>query len=360
MKKSKIYLVILIILIGASFSFALPRFSAKAEQKCNLCHVSPAGGGMRNGFGSQFFALTELAAHETPFEEISRFQPEISEILSVGMDMRNQYIYDEGTDLSTLFQMEGNFYLNAQLDQRFSLTLNKGLYEGFEIYGMGYVFPMNGYFRVGKFQPAYGWRFDDHTSFVREKMLWPAGSRDTGIEFGIQPQYLSAIVGFYNGNQGLFDDGKGKALSSRLELRKNINGLGFGLGGSFYLNDTNAGDQILYGPLYYLNFIEGRLIFLGETDWLDDETIGTGKITSFATTNKLSYMLRRGLWLEGTYDFYDSDIDLLTGSLSRYGLGLNYFPYGFLEVSPYIRYFDPSANDQDGYMMVNGMFHIFF
>ena len=360
MKKAKYLVVILIIFIGASISFSLPRFSAKAEQKCNLCHVSPTGGGMRNGFGSQFFALTELAAHETPFEEISRFQPQISEILSVGMDMRNQYIYDEGTDLSTLFQMEGNFYLNAQLDQRFSLMLNKGLYEGFEIFGMGYVLPMNGYFRIGKFQPAYGWRFDDHTAFVREKMLWPAGSRDTGMEFGFQPQNVSAIVGFYNGNPGLFDDGKGKAVSSRLEFRRSFNNFGFGVGGSFYLNDTNAGDLKMYGPLYYLNFSEGRLIFLGETDWLDNETTGDGTITSFATTNKLSYMLKRGLWLEGTYDFHDSDIDYKRGALSRYGIGVNYFPYGFLEVSPYLRYFDPSTDDQDGYIMANGMFHVFF
>jgi hypothetical protein len=104
----------------ASSSFGLPRFTAKVEQKCNLCHVSPAGGGMRNSFGSQYFALTELAAHKTPLEEIERFQPQISEILSLGTDFRTQYIYDESAEMSTFFQMEGNLYVSAQLDSRFS------------------------------------------------------------------------------------------------------------------------------------------------------------------------------------------------------------------------------------------------
>ena len=79
------------------------------------------------------------------------------------------------------------------------------------------MLPFNGYFRFGEFQPAYGWRFDDHTSFVREKMLWPANSTDTGIEFGIYPHGIAANIGIFNGTNGRLDDDKGKAIASRLE-----------------------------------------------------------------------------------------------------------------------------------------------
>ena len=186
------------------------------------------------------------------------YLPTVFRILSLGADMRTQYIYDEASRMSTFFQMEGNFYLNAQLDNRFSATLKRGLYDGFEIFGMGYILPLKGYFRAGKFQPAYGWRFDDHTSFVRERMLWPANSTDTGIEFGLLPHGFSANVGFFNGTGGVFDDGKGKAVSSRLEFRRNIKGVGFGIGGSAYSNKKAIGDITMYGPFYYLNLGAGQ------------------------------------------------------------------------------------------------------
>jgi hypothetical protein len=244
--------------------------------------------------------------------------------------------------MSTFFQMEGNLYVNAQLDSRFSATLKKGLYDGFEIFGTGYVFPLQGYFRVGKFQPAYGWRFDDHTSFVREKMLWPPNSTDTGLEFGVYPHGISANLGFFNGSQGTFDDGKGKAVSSRLEVRRNISGVGFGLGGSVFINDRPAGDVNMYGPFYYLNLDSGRFIYLGEIDWLDDEN-----------------PLTQGIYVEGQYDFYDPDIDMLSGDISRYGFGLNYFPYGFLEISPMFRIYNDKIIDED-YILFNSQIHFFF
>ena len=355
----RVYLLISggIILI-ASVSFAIPRFGVKVEQKCNLCHIDPAGGGMRNAFGSQYFAMTELAVHKTALNDIEHFQTQISDILSLGADIRTQYFYDESSYLSTLFQMEGNLYANAQLDSRFSATLKKGIYNGFEVYGTGYILPMQGYFRVGKFQPTYGWKFADHTSFVREKMLWPPTSTDTGLEFGIYPQGISANVGFFNGSQGMLDDGKGKAVSSRVELRRNISGIGFGLGGSAFLNDTPLGDINMYGPFYYLNLASGRFIYLGEIDWLENKNPAV-ELTSFATTLKFSYMIVQGVWIDGHYDFYDPDVDMKTGDIARYGIGLNYFPYGFLEITPIFRYYKDSITDSDYIQFISEM-HFFF
>jgi len=350
--------ILLITAAGSTALFGLPRFSAQAEQKCNLCHISPTGGGMRNGFGSQYFALTEMAAHKTSLSEIGNFEPQVSKTLSLGMDMRTQYIYDESAELSSFFQMEGNFYASAQLDSRFSATLKRGLYNGFEIFGMGYIFPKNGYFRVGKFQPAYGWRFADHTSFVRERMLWPANSTDTGIEFGIYPHGISANVGFFNGTENMFDDGKGKAVSSRLEFRKHFGKLGLGVGSSYYVSDSPSGDRTMYGPFYYLKL--GKLIYQGEVDWLGDKSIDSSGITSLASTQRLEYMARQGIWLQATYDYYDSDTDIDKGALSRYGLGIDYFPYGFLEFEPMIRYYRDAADTSDDYILFNTQFHFFF
>lgn len=350
---------VLIASIISSIAIGLPRFSGKAEQKCNLCHVSPTGGGMRNSFGSQFFALTELAMHKSPMDSLAKFHVQISDMISVGADMRTQFYYDEPAEQSSFFQMEGNLYVNAQLNKLFSLTVGKGLYTGFEIYGMGYMLPMKGYFRVGKFQPAYGWRFADHTSFVREKMLWPAGSTDTGFELGIYPHGFSANVGFFNGTGGTFDTDNGKAISSRVEYRRNIKGVGIGIGGSYWLNSTDPGNVAMFGPFGYINMFKGRLLYLGEIDWVEDKTLSTEPVSE-ATTHKLSYMLKQGIWLKTSYDFFDPDIDFKSGRISRYGIGIEYFPYGFLEIQPNIWLYQDDLADDDKYLFFNTQMHFFF
>lgn len=347
------------VLVSAVTSYALPRFSAMAEQRCNLCHMSPTGGGMRNSFGAQFFAQTQMAERETPFDQLENLAPQLSKTVSIGMDMRTVYYYDESSEISTNFQMEGNLYAAAQFDKRFSLTMDKELYQNFEVFGTGYILPGNGYFRVGKFQPGYGWRFADHTSFVRERMLWPAGYSDTGIEFGIYPKGILANIGFFNGTNGMFDDGKGKAVATRLEFRKHISEVGFGLGGSYYFSDGPTGDFTMYGPLYYLNLLKGKLILVGEIDWLENKPADTTKVISMASTVNLDYLIRRGLWLELSHDFIDPNIDLKKDSISRYGIGIDYFPYAFLEFEPRLRYLKDSAPNSKKYIIYDMQFHFF-
>lgn len=349
-------LIVFLMIFSAGLVKGLPGFAAQVEQKCNLCHVDPTGGGMRNSFGSQYFAQTEMAMKKASLEDVTRFKPQISDNISIGMDMRTLYHYDNETKQSTLFQMEGNLYLTAQLDQQFSLTLDKGLYSGFQVFGVGYFLPFHGYAKVGKFQPAYGWRFADHTSFVRERMLWPPSTYDTGVEVGFHPQGISATFGMFNGSSLMLDADKGKAGSARLEFRRNIRGFGFGLGGSYYRNDTPNGAIDMYGPFWYTKF--GRIIYLGELDWLDNAA-GT---VSLATTQDLAFIIRQGFWLRAIFDYHDPDVDFKTGALARYGIASQSFPFAFLEITPHLWLYestDPAGN-KDRYVVYDGQIHFFF
>ncbi len=349
--------IMAVVVVGAAF--ALPRFAARVEQKCNLCHISPNGGGMRNAFGAQYFAQTEMAAHTVGFEEIGRFDPQISSSLAVGADIRTLYHYNENTEQSTFFQMEGNFYLTAQLDKRFSATLNRGLYSGFEAYGLAYILPWEGYFKAGKFQPAYGWYADDHTIFVREKLLWRPGAYDTGIEFGVLPHNFSASIGVFNGSTGNFDDNKSKAVATRVELRRNIAGAGLGLGGSYYYNRRPTAKVSLYGPFYYLK--SGQLVLIGEIGLLGVRSGGSDSLV-MALSQELAWEIKRGYWLKAQYDFYDPNMDVKSGSLTRYSAGLHYFPIGFVEIAPLFRYYDEvdARGKHSGYFVYDGQLHFFF
>jgi len=345
-----------ILLLISSQAFALPRFTAMAEQKCNLCHVNPTGGGMRNSYGSQYFAQTEMAVHKVALERITDFQPNVSDNISLGMDMRSLYIYNEDAKQSTLFQMEGNFYLSAQVTDKIAMATSRDLNGVYDIYGMGYYLPHKGYFKVGKFQPSYGWRFADHTSFVRERMLWTSTYYDTGIEFGLYPYGISANLGIFNGSGGQLDDNQGKAMAFRIEGRKHLNQFGFGLGGSYWRNDREASTVDMYGPFFYINAFKGRIIHIGEFDWLKDHSTD---ITAFATTQKLALQITQGVWIEAQYDFQDPDVDLKSGRVSRFVFSIDYFPIGFLEVTPTVRFYDDELSNRN-YTDFIQQFHFFF
>jgi hypothetical protein len=316
---------------------------------------------MRSTFGSQFFAQTEMAAHKVSYDKIDNFQPALNKNITLGADLRTMYYYNDNDSnrQSTFFQMEGSFYLNAQFNNRVSLLLSKGLNSDLEAYGLAYVMPLNGYIKMGKFEPGYGWFYDDHTSFVREKMLWPPQYYDSGIEFGLAPPHTSVSVGLFNGTSSSLDNDKGKAVTARMECRHHVGFLGFAYGGSFYFNDRRQDDVYLYGPFFYAKI--NKFIYTGELDWLKNSRIGQDSV-SLATTQEFAYEYKQGIWFKAQYDFFDGDIDHKSGSISRIGFGLQYFPIAFVEISPQLRYYDQVdyQKKHNRYVSFDGQIHFFF
>lgn len=316
---------------------------------------------MRTAFGSQFFAQTEMAAHKVEFGKIDDFRPYLNNNISIGADLRTMYYFNDNDSnrQSTFFQMEGNLYLNAQFNDRVSLLLSKGLNTDLEAYGLAYVIPLNGYIKMGKFLPGYGWNYDDHTSFVREKTLWGPQIYDTGIEFGIHPQHISASLGIFNGTSNSFDVNKGKAVVSRIEYRQHVGFLGFAYGGSFYFNDRQIGDTYMYGPFFYAKV--NQLVYTGELDWLNNRRAGKDSL-ALATTQEIAYEFKQGYWFKAQYDFMDPNTDRKAGSLSRFSFGLQYFPIGFVEIMPLFRYNDNTDYRQkhNRFISFDGQVHFFF
>jgi hypothetical protein len=347
----------LALMVLASTAFALPRFAAMNEQRCDVCHVNPTGCWMRNTYGAQFFAQTELSMHKATPDQMAVFKPTISDNFSIGMDLRTIYIYNKQNSQSTFFEMEGNLYFQAQVQDRFSMTLYKDVYSDFQAFGSASILPYQGYIKAGKFQPSYGWRFADHTSFVRERMLWPATYFDTGLEFGLYPSGVSANVGLFNGSGSMFDENKGKAVAARLELRRHIKFAGLCVGGSLWRNDQAANSISMYGPFYYVNLLRGRLVYLGEIGWLKDRRADS---TSMATTQNAAFKVVPGVWIEAQYDFLDPDIHEKTGTLTRYGISLDCFPIAFMEIQPYLRYYDDSYLLHKKYYDLHTEIHFFF
>jgi hypothetical protein len=322
------------LLAGAVPAFragAVPRYSARYGQRCGLCHVNPSGGGMRTTYASQQLVPEEIAWRPAAAESSLVPDPQITSSLAVGADFRELYAGsgDAAHNLD-FFQMEGNLYLAFQLDPKATLYYDRSMTDTRELFGTAYVLPLTGYVKAGRFVPSYGWKFDDHTMYVRDALgLAPPANSDVGVEVGLQPGRLDVQLGLVNGNRGsTLDSDNRLAQSANAIYRTGVKGVGLGIGGSGYLQPGHDADLAIGGT--YGSLTWRGLTWLGELDVARRTPSGAEHVTSLATSHELSYVAHQGLELFATYDFFDPDKNYQSGAKSRWGLGLHCMPKPYL------------------------------
>ena len=348
-----------------SIAGALPRFSARTGMKCQSCHVDPSGGGMRQAFGAQY-GREELPVPEwsegLETEDVTTL---LTNVLGVGADFRTLYLVRSIPDSSgtsarsenAFWQMQGDLYLNFRITKKVALYLKKGLYSGFEAFGILHVLPLKGHVKVGKFVPNYGLKMDDHTTFIR---TWtgfsPATGRPeiTGVEAAVSPGPLQVTGGVFNATDAFGGGDSRKAVLGRAEglfaLGKNLS---LGVGANVFRREMqNGGTQTLLGS--FGSFSAGDLTFLGEVD-LIRSSVGSKTVSGVAGFGEVDYAVTPGLDLKAMYDFYDPDRDLKSGSVSRYSVGFEFFPLSGVEVRPLYRIIVEDPND-----VKNNEFHVLF
>lgn len=336
MQALRYFILIILLIFVNSLCAALPRFAVRMNAKCQNCHIDPNGGGMRNYYGAAMYAKTTLPLHVWPDDStLSEFTTKLNDFVSFGTDMQTIFYYQQQNDYNSFYQMQGNIYLSARLGKNLLVYFNKGLYHGFEVFGLISGFPANGYVKVGRFTPAYGTKVDDHTAFIRDKTDFQNNQReDTGIEAGISPSPFTWNVGVFNGEKdNSFSTGKIRLVTTRADVKLAVEDLKFSLGGSAWYNNNPAGTLTMFGGFGGISY--HGLTLNSEVDIKkDNATLGTNELIAYL---ELNYLVIDGVDLKFMYDFYDPDKKYKTGSQSRYSIGLEFFPINGLEVRPIYR-----------------------
>lgn len=345
MKRKLVTCLVLLATCAASVpARALPRYAARYHQSCNLCHADPTGGGMRTLYATQFLIPEELAMSHISDEVVEGIHPDITPSITVGADMRTFYV-DSDKDAFKLnfFEMQADLYLSIQMSPRLSLYFDRGQSGNYEAFGTAYVLPFSGYVKVGRFTPAYGWKRADHTAFTRSLLGFsPPANTDTGIELSTHPGSSELTVAAVNGSSGAtFDRDTDVSFVARAEQRFSISGMHASLGASGRYNPAPTGDERAGGGFGYLAI--GRLIWLGEVDWDEFEPPGGDAVTALVHSHEVSFEPIQGLYLLGTYDFYDPDIDRESGYETRYGGGVAALVNQFLDIEVLVRQYDYTA-----------------
>jgi hypothetical protein len=320
---------------------------------------------MRNAFGAQF-GREELPVPQwsdnAGIEDLSKLLPSF---LGVGADFQTLYIARQIPDSSSarshldneFFQMQGDIYFNFRIAKKINLYFMKGLYSGFEAYGLLHVLPLAGHVKIGKFIPNYGLRMDDHTAFIRKYTGFsPETGRPeiTGLEAAVAPGPVVIGGGIYNAVDGFgATGGSEKAFLGRIDGMFGLSEKAFlGLGANVFRRNLASGSITLYGGFGSIGF--GRLTLIGEGDYLRTAT-PTKTTTGVLLYGEANYTVLDGVDLKVAYDFYDPDKDLKTGASSRYSIGAEFFPIGGVEVRPMYRIITEVPAD-----LKNNEFHLLF
>ncbi len=221
---------------------ATPRQSLTAGTPCVGCHYSPNGGGGRTELGwssmntvgaLNYKSLGLSALHDQESNQIAK-------IATIGLDLRVQGArlgspaYNESGDVDypdvTWFPMQLQPYLaitplkgltlygsvlpgpnSSEGDISTQVYAGMSAYEWWGSYSFGVTAPT---LRVGKFQPTFGIRHDDHTILLRGDALKrrfpiiPPNFTEIGAELSYQPQrWMRVEVGGFSSShlQDVFD-----------------------------------------------------------------------------------------------------------------------------------------------------------
>lgn len=388
----------LLVFVAHDAALALPRFAARNAAECIQCHVNPTGGGMRNEYGRNVFEQAILpwstsaepgswmAPRFGPDEAAaddgvrSPFSGDVTDWLAVGGDARAAYLYirpdhglESGTDpeiTSSFFLMQADLYHAASLNRWVTLVLDVGIYSGFEAWGLLRFFRDPGDFdlmlKVGHFMPAFGIREVEHQLFTREGIGLGAQDRDTGIELTSFAGPLTLNLSLVNGTLGdaAFDVNGSerrtfeKAVAARLAARAQLGWLRGQIGLSLYWNDGYSQPNPLFsgrlpadtvgeaslgvnelrkGAFLTLNL--GRFTYLGDLVLVDDDFASAqlDDIGGYASYQELSFVLRQGLELVGSFEFMEPDLEILDDSSTRAAFVVEFFPWPFTELRAMVR-----------------------
>ncbi len=311
---------------------------------------------MRSMFGSMQYGREILPMHA--FNEaaaIEDFNPKLSESVSFGTDVRTLYQWLSVDHSSSFFEMEGELYLNVQLNKFLSVYLDKGLYQGFQVFGMLNFADDNFGIKIGNFLPAFGTRVDDHTAYHRQgvpgvlDLPFGAHGEDTGVEAFYSPDHLLFTAGVYNGvsggTGGLSTAGFGRTHMAYV-LRGEYNSrlfddvIGLNAGASYYANRdfnqeyTNLKITGIFGGIDLLKTVTVE----AELDAVSREPLASpASVTGRIVYIEGNVLVIPGIDLKVQYDFADPDIDMKSGTYSRIGGGAEIFILSGMELRPEYR-----------------------
>lgn len=323
---------------------AEPRFLSKQYNRCSSCHYAESGGGLLTPYGralsgqelSTFWRPQAQQPSETTVsgEEAFLYGALGDKLgpVALGVSLRPSYLhYEMGTfsddryitmnaDVSGAYRGHG-FTAYGEVGRKpETATEESGIYS--REHWLSYAAPHGIGVKGGRYMPAYGIHFADHTFFNRRDLGFDMHDQVYGVEVSHTTTRLLTQVTFSPGlADSLVDDDGNQAFTmtgrTQFDLGAGVVLVGSGLYRGESTNQAHsgaAGGAFGFAPTRHLTiWTEG-----------DAHMQGGGLGTSFVFVNETSWEATRGLWLKFSPQGR-TGTDVLP-SVFRWSAGANWLP----------------------------------
>jgi len=346
-------------LLRAAPASAEPYLAVEQGYKCNVCHVNPTGGGLRNDFGISYAKV--LLPAETVDNALDSWTGKITDRLRVGGDLRTDWTRDTSphTASQQAFSLE-QFRVYADLTlipDRLGIYVDELIAPNGSQNEEAYVRYGNTtdgfYIKGGQFYLPFGWRLQDQSAFVRELTGISMVTPDKGVELGYEHAAWSAQFDVTNGIANA-TSGSGYQVTTQVVYTKPIWRLG--IAGSS--TQSNAGDRHMGG--LFAGLKTGPIAWLAEADIVHDDSFPGGRTLAVGLLEG-DIRIRQGHNLKLTAEYSDPDRSVHNDQQTRYSIVYEYTPLPFLQVrAGYRHYFGIPQNNQQNQQLVLFELHGFF
>jgi hypothetical protein len=319
---------------------------------------------MRNSYGFEEITLSVLPRPGRASSISGQFSTSLNDHVRWGLDTRIQIFRLDSTSsrqeiLTGIFPMQAAIYLNVQATSRLDFFLAQYILQReAEFWVRLRATNPRAYLRAGRFQPAYGLRLDDHTSFVRgghtgRVSIAGLSSEQQGFPFGPYFHGEGAVEGgLYLGDIYVTAHASNpsvlfKYLSTIQDLQWGLRAeiIRFMLGSTWMMGGSYLRERKVIFRTFFCGIQWNRFTLLAEVD-LADNWVDPG-VQSFAAYGEIDVRISQGWHAFIKMDTYDADTDphLNRDDLLRMTLGGELFPAPFMELKPQLRYCTNSYND---------------
>ncbi len=332
-------LILSLVLSFAMPAAAVPRFAAREGVDCATCHVFPGGGAARTSYGNEYVTDYLASRSRSPLDVLTERLPEVA---ILGADIRSQVFSQPAAGETSIFPMQFAVYTGVELEQMLAFAQLEYRNDAFEVgYAIRYQdLPMDSWVSYARQIPAFGQKLDDHTALIRGGNLTLQGLDSEGMPFtpyldrprvwsvGSYPLYWLGIqIGA--GSSFLDNDEDTGHSYLRVDTRGDVGPLGF-QGNVSLLREGDLELMDFGAMLNWTSFVyHGSLTWT--KNWPQQDTEG------IAVFHELSWLLRQGIDLLLRHEFLDPQLAYSNGAISRYSLGVEYFPVPGVELKTYFR-----------------------
>jgi hypothetical protein len=332
-----------VLVVAAATAAAEPMFLSRQHARCGSCHYSPTGGGLLTDYGR---ALSHAELSTTG--DRSAAGPEAGSRgeeaflwgalggalgpVSLGVDLRPAHL-DVRADS---FHETRTFMMSAAFQAAFRAggwtvyadAGRQGREDGAEYASYEHwverATEKGLAVRVGRFLPAYGVRFADHTSFNRRSLGLDTDDQIYGAELRLAgARHLVQVAVGPGRAEALFDEEDEGAWTASARGQWDLGGRAVLVGSALYRGETalepqsgSAGLAVGFAPA-------SRLSVWTEADaqWRE----GTSGAPAWIVVNETAFEAVRGLWLKLTPQLLTEAGDTSAGVV-RLGLAVDFLP----------------------------------